>query len=115
MKGPETGFNDRLSAAAEAKKALLAKFKPKPAAIDPLHDQRQALRDAEREAFRKARAAEKEAVRLAALEAEEAARRAAVEAMESADEIKRRERKERKAAMKAEAKAKREAKLAARH
>src|SRR5258707_7148268 len=42
-----SGLTDRLAAAAEAKAALLAKLKPKPAVTDPLFDQRREMREAE--------------------------------------------------------------------
>ena len=48
----KTGFSDRLTAAAEAKKAQLAKFRPKPMAPDPAFEERLARREAEREAVR---------------------------------------------------------------
>ena len=38
MKDLKTGFSDRITAQQEAKKALLAKFKPKAAAPDPEFD-----------------------------------------------------------------------------
>ena len=68
MKDPlKTGFTDRLATAAEAKKALLAKMKPKPTVIDPDFDKREELRAAELEAVRAARAEAKEKARLEAL------------------------------------------------
>ncbi len=104
----QTSFNDRLKAAAEAKKAQLAKFKPKPANPDPNFHEREAIRQAELDAVRQRRLAEKEAARKAAEEAE-AARVQALLADEDAQlELKRAERKARKAAAKAEARAKRE-------
>ena len=113
------GFADRQKTADEAKKALLAKFKPKVAVIDPDHEKRELIRAQEKEAIRKAHAEAKEAARLALLEAEEAARIAAEEAEEAArvaaleaeqttDEQKRKERKERKAQIKADARARKE-------
>ena len=99
----KTGFADRLTTAAEAKKAQLAKFRPKPMAPDPAFEERLAARAAEKEAVRAERAAAKEAIRQAAL--------ASAEAIEAA---KRGERKERKALSKVEAKAKRDARYAAR-
>ncbi len=104
MKDPlKTGFTDRLSTAAEAKKALLAKMKTKPTVTDPDFDKRHELRAAELEAVRKARADAKEALRLEALAREE-----------EALALKRDERKERKQLSKAEQKAKRDARYAAR-
>ena len=90
----KSGFNDRLAAAAEARKAQLAKFKPKPAVIATEFRSREELKAEEREAFRLARQAAKEAAI-----ADAAAREAA------ALEAKRSERKERKAAVKADQRA----------
>ena len=52
MKDLKTGFTDRLTAQQEAKKALLAKFKPKPAAPDPEFERLAEKRAAEKEALR---------------------------------------------------------------
>ena len=90
----KTGFNDRLAAQAEARKAQLAKFKPKPAVVATEFKSREQEKAEEREAFRLARIAAKEA---------ELAARAALEA--EALEAKRSERKERKAAVKADQRA----------
>jgi hypothetical protein len=104
MKDPlKTGFAERLSAQAEARKALVARLKPKPTIQAPDLEPREVIRQRELEAVRAARAEAKEIARLAA----EAAELAALEA-------KRGERKERKALTKAEQKAKRDAKYAAR-
>ncbi|HZK99468.1 MAG TPA: DUF6481 family protein [Caulobacteraceae bacterium] len=104
MKDPlKLGFEDRLSAAAEAKKALVAKLKPKPMVTAPGLPSREELREAELAVVRQKRAEAKEVARLAA----EAAEQATLEA-------KRGERKERKALTKAEQKARRDAKYAAR-
>src|SRR5271165_5265804 len=92
-------FTDRLTAAAEAKKALVAKLKPKPTVTDPDFEKREAIRAAELEAVRQARA-----------EAKEAARQKVIASQEAALEAKRAERKERKALTKAEQKARRDAK-----
>jgi hypothetical protein len=99
----KAGFSDRLATQAEAKKALLAKFKPKAAAPDPNFVPRDVIRANELEAVRAARAEAKEAMRQKQLEAEEAELAA-----------KRADRKERKALTKAEQKAKRDARYAAR-
>ena len=107
-------FSDRREAAAEAKKALLAKFQPKPAATAANIDEIKAAREAERERRRQERAAAKEAARLAKIAAEEAQKAAAVDAEQSAIEAKRQERKDRKALMKLEAQKKREANQALR-
>ncbi len=99
----KASFSDRLTTAAESKKALLAKFKPKPTVSDPNFESREALKAAELEAVRQARAEAKAAARQAVLDAEQAAL-----------DAKRGERKERKALTKAEQKAKRDARYAAR-
>jgi hypothetical protein len=106
-------FNERLSAAAEAKKALLEKFKPKPmiTAVEPID--RAARLEAEREAVRAARAAEKEAALAARAIAEEEARRAAFLAEQAALEAKRAERKDRKSLQKMNAQQRRAERLAA--
>ena len=104
MKDPfNTGYAERLTAAQEAKKALLAKMKPKPMVTAQALESREERRSKELEAVRKARAEAREAARL-----EAAAREA--EALEA----KRGERRERKALTKAEQKARRDAKYAAR-
>ena len=104
MKDPlKTGHAERLAAAAEAKKALVAKLKPKPMVTAPVFESREELRERELEAVRQKRAEDKEAARIAAEE------RAAAEL-----EAKRGDRKERKALTKAEQKEKRDAKYAAR-
>jgi len=98
-----SAFADRLQLQAEAKKAMLAKFQPKPTVIDPDLVDRATRKEQEREAIRLARAEAKEAARLAAFEAEQAAL-----------EEKRRAIKERKALTAAEQKARRDARYAAR-
>lgn len=104
MKDPlKVGFADRLTAQQEAKKAMLAKFKPKPTVQAETLETREEIRQRELEAVRAERAAKKEAARLAA----EAKRLSELEA-------KRGERKQRKATTKAEQRAAREAKAAAR-
>jgi hypothetical protein len=104
MKDPlKTGYAERLSAAAEAKKALVAKLRPKPTVAAPAFESREAIRERELAAVREARAQAKLVSREAALAAEEAALQA-----------RRGDRKERKALTKAEQKAKRDAKYAAR-
>src|ERR1700757_1897269 len=106
MKDPlKTGFGGRLTAQAEAKKAMLAKFKPKPTiqAETETFESREQIRQRELEAVRAARAAAKEEARLAA----EAKRLSELE-------MKRGERKQRKATTKAEQRAAREARAAAR-
>jgi len=110
----KTGFADRLKTAAAAKQALLDKLRPQPTQIDPLHSQRADLRAAELDAVREHRAAAKAAKRQAAADAEIEIQRAHAAAEEAALLVKRGERKERKALSAAEAKAKRDAKYAAR-
>ena len=85
MKNPVPGFNDRLTAAAEAKKAMLAKFKPKPTVVDPDFEQRHADREAELEAVRAARAAERQAKKDAVAATEQARLDAESKAREEAD------------------------------
>lgn len=106
----KTGFSDRLEAQAEARKAMLEKFKPKPMVQAEVLVTREARKAAELEAVRKARADAKEAARLAAEEAKAAQQQAVVEKELSELDKQRAERKERKAAAKAEARARREAK-----
>ena len=104
MKDPlKTGFSDRITAAAEAKKAMLAKLKPKPTIVAENFESREVIKARELDSVRQARSEAKEIARLAAVAAEEAAL-----------DAKRGERKERKALTKSEQKAKRDAKYAAR-
>jgi hypothetical protein len=100
-------FTDRREAAAEAKKALLAKFQPKPAATANL-DEIKAAREAEKERVRQERADAKEAARLAKIAAEEANKQSAIDAYHQAMEAKRQGVKDRKALMKMDAQKKRE-------
>ena len=87
----QTRFADRLSTAAEAKAALIAKLKPKPTvtAAEPIN--REAEREAKREEIRLARVAEKEKQRAARAEREEAARLAAIATEQAQLEAKRAE------------------------
>jgi hypothetical protein len=64
-------FTDRQAASAEAKKALVAKLKPKPTVVDPTFEERRLQRELELEELRAKRAAERQAKR------EESARKAA--------------------------------------
>jgi hypothetical protein len=113
MKYKDPGFADRLSTAAEAKKAILAKFRAAPGPDDPEF----AARQAEREAVAKARE-----VRTAARAAERAEQdaAAAAQAAHAAAEAAEREARETKAraeravALEAEQKAARDARYAAR-
>jgi hypothetical protein len=108
------GFTERLSAQAEARKALLAKMKPKAAVRPEVFETTAEKKARELEEVRARRVAEKDEARRRAEEAE-AARRLAIENDEVLQlELKRQERKDRKAAAKAEARAKRESKAAAR-
>jgi hypothetical protein len=52
-------FSDRQAASAEAKKALVAKLKPKAAVSDPLFEERRLQRQLELEELREKRAAER--------------------------------------------------------
>lgn len=115
MKSPfNVGFADRLKDAAAAKRSLIAKLQPKAARTDPMHAEREGMRESHLAAVRKERTAAKAAKRQAAEDAvaEHLRRQAAVEA--DALAMKRGARKERKALTAAEAKAKRDAKYAAR-
>ncbi len=110
----KTGFTDRLKASNEAKKAMLANFRPKPAVTDPNFEQREALKAAEVERIRQERADAKAAKKEAAEEKARLALEAEELVAQSALDAKRGERKERKALTKAEAKAKRDQRYAAR-
>lgn len=104
-----TNFDDRLSAAAAAKQALLERFRARPAPDDPAEIARQAALKAIADA-REARAAERRAAKeaeLARIAAEEAALKAAAE--QAAKEAR-----ARAAAEEAARKAARDAKYAAR-
>jgi len=109
-----SSLNDRLSAAAAAKAALLAKLKPKTAVTAPPGGNRADAKAVELKAVRQARADEKEANRLAAAEAQAAVQAGFAAAEEAALAEKRGARKERKQLTKAEAQAKRDARYAAR-
>lgn len=108
-----TGFAERLTAAAEAKRAMLEKFKPKPTVVAPPID-RAALRAAELEEVRRDRAIAKAAKRQAVADATDARLLAEAATAAAALDVKRGERKQRKALTKAEQKAKRDARYAAR-
>ncbi len=96
---------DRLKTAADAKQALLAKLRPKPAVVDPLFAERGVAAAAELKAVRAERQAERAAKRGVAEAA--AAQVQAVSDQKAA-------RKKAKAPTEAEAKDKRDAKYAAR-
>jgi hypothetical protein len=108
------GFNERLSSQAEARRALLEKFKPKPTVQAEILETRAQRKAREIEEVRAKRAADKEAARLKAEAEKEAARLALANNEEAQLELKRQDRKDRKAQAKAEARAKREAKSAQR-
>ncbi len=114
MRDPlKTGFDERIKSQAEAKKALLAKFKPKPTVVGKTPEELRAEREAEKEAIRAKHAAEKmERARIAAAKIE-AARQAELEAIRSAAEARKGAIKERKAMTKTEQKARKEARMAA--
>ncbi len=104
-----TNFDDRLSAAAAAKQALLERFRARPSADDPEFIAKQAALKAIADA-REARAAERKAAKEA-----EAARIAAEQAAaKAAEQRAAAEAKARAAAVEAERKAARDAKYAAR-
>jgi len=108
------GLADRLKAAAAAKRSLLDKLQPKPAHVDPLHAEREAMRRADLAAVRADRVAGRAAKKQAAADAAAETLRGELVAEEAALALKRGARKERKALTAAEAKAKRDAKYAAR-
>ncbi|HEV7158280.1 MAG TPA: DUF6481 family protein [Caulobacteraceae bacterium] len=104
MKDPyNPGHAERQAAASEARKALLAKMKPKPAVAAPDFESRQERRAKELERVREERALSRAADRQNAVDREAAVL-----------EAKRNERRERKALTKVEQKARRDAKYAAR-
>lgn len=123
----ERDFHERRTAAIEAKKALLEKFKSRPAEDDPAVIARQAerkailearaIREAEKERLKQERLAREAKERAEREAAEEAARLAAEEAAREAARIREQEENERVArylAEEAERKAKRDARYAAR-
>lgn len=107
-------FSERLAAQAEARKALLEKFKPKPHVAAPVLETREQRKARELAEVRAKRAAEREEARRLKAEAEEAERLARENDEEFQLQLKRDERKARKAAAKAEARARREAKASMR-
>ena len=108
-----TNFSDRQADAAEAKKALLAKFKPKPTVTAEAPVDRAALKEAELERVRSERATEKERSRVAREEAAAIARATQAELEAAAMAAKRENRKERKQMEKATSQAKRAERFAA--
>jgi hypothetical protein len=106
-------FSERLSTAADAKKAMVDKFRARPAADDPAVMERRAARQAISDA-RQARIEKRAAERLAE-EAREAAERKARDAAEHERRVREAaEAAEREAALEAERKAARDARYAAR-
>ncbi|HEY8616870.1 DUF6481 family protein [Phenylobacterium sp.] len=103
-----------MQAQADARKALLDKFKPRPTVTDPRIGERAADRAAELSRVREERTEARLARKQAAADAIAAAAEAVLAAEANALDLKRGERKERKALTKAEAKAKRDARYAAR-
>jgi hypothetical protein len=110
----DIGHAQRQKTAAEAKAALLAKFKPREASVDPRFEERAALRAAALTQVRQSRAAAKASHRQAVADAAQALVDAADAQAADALAAKRGERKERKALSATEAKAKRDARYAAR-
>ena len=107
-------FTERLNAQAEARKALLEKFKPRPT-VQAIHSEGVFETSAQKkvrelEEVRARRAAEKEAARLAKEKAEEDLRLARENDEEFQLQVKRDDRKARKAAAKADARQRREQK-----
>ena len=110
----DTNFSKRLETAAAAKKLLLDKHRPKAAVTDPLFADREAMRAAELAQVRADRSQARADAKQAIADAQEAALQAQAALYAEALAGKRGERKERKALSAAEAKAKRDAKYAAR-
>ena len=105
-------FDERQKLAAEAKKALLEKFKPKPTVIAAEPVDRAARLAAEREVVRAARIEERAASITARAVAAEEARQADIRLQEDALSMKRAERKDRKQLMKMDSQQRRAARLA---
>ncbi len=111
MQPKNTGFADRLTTAAEAKKALLEKFKPKPMVTAENLEDRETRRKAELEAVRAQRAEEKETARLARAVKAEEARKAKLAADLAAIEARRSAIKNRKALEKQDAQSRKAARM----
>jgi len=111
MQPKNTGFADRLTTAAEAKKALLEKFKPKPAITAENLESRDERRKVELDAVRVQRATEKETAKIERIAKAEAARKAKIEADMAAIEAKRSAIKSRKASEKQDAQARKAARM----
>jgi hypothetical protein len=106
-------FSARLTSQAEAKKALLERFKPKATVQDPNFVSREERKAAEREALRAARAAEKQAAEAEKAARAEAARQARIADEEAALAQKRSDRKDRKQLEKMDAQARKAARMQA--
>ena len=113
MKALKDTFSDRQAAAAEAKRKMMERFKPKPAVTAEQPIDRTAQKEAELAVVRAARAAEKEARREAQAAKEELRLQAIADAEQAVLEAKRQERKDRKALEKMDAQQRRAAKLEA--
>lgn len=111
MQPKNTGYADRIAAAAEAKKALLEKFKPKPMVTAENLEERAKRKAAELEAVRAQRAAEKEAARIAKAQKAEEDRKARLAAELAAMEARRTAIKSRKALEKQDAQARKAARM----
>jgi len=109
----QQGFGERLQSAASAKKAMLDRFKARPAVDDPAATERRAERQAVSEA-RAARQAERQAAEQARAESEAADREAKAIADTARAEQDEAERTEREANLAIEQKAARDARYAAR-
>lgn len=107
-------FPDRLKSAAKARRLLIDQLRPKPARPDPLHAERGAMRQAELATVRAERLAARAAKKIAAAGLAGDAERARIAAEGVALGLNREARKERKAMSAIEAKAKRDARYAAR-
>ena len=110
----QTGFTDRLTTQQEAKKALLARFKPKPAAPDPEFEKLALKRAAEKDALRQQHELAKAENRREKSEKEAARLEVEREAVDAVEAERRAARKERKQLTKEEQKAARDARYAAR-
>jgi hypothetical protein len=108
------GHTERLKLAAEDRARRLDLFKPKPAVTDPLFEERKAMRGAELAQVRADRLKAREDKRLAAADAAQAAIQALADEAEAVRGAKKDKRKVRQALTEIEAKAKRDARYAAR-
>lgn len=110
----DTKFSKRLETAAAAKALLVTKLRPKAAVIDPLFAQRDAMRAEQLSAVRATRLQTRADAKQAIADAQDAAVQAQAAVDADALAAKRGARKEGKVLSAAEAKAKRDAKYAAR-